>query len=325
MSRVIVARLTTAIPLLLTTSLLSFLLLYWAPGSFIDTIRSNPRIPENVILEIIRRYGLDRPWYVQYFSWLSGVVHGDFGISLVFERPVYSLLRDSVPRTLVLAGTAHLAGLVVGLALGLHSIRRIDGFWDRWAFRGALTLASIHPIVIASLAMTLAALLGILPAGGGSSMEASSLTPFGRLLDYLVHLALPAAVLTVVMLPGFFLQSRGVLAELTHAPFVRAGEARGLAETTLRFGHILPAGLVPLVSYAGSSLIRLLSDAFLVEVITGWPGLGWLALTALKNRDPYLLLGTLMVSAVVLSAGSLLADLLLARVDPRIRLEEASP
>lgn len=325
MSRVIVARLSTAIPLLLATSLLSFLLLYWAPGSFIDTIRANPRIPESMVLEIIRRFGLDRPWYVQYFSWLAGVVRGDFGVSLVFERPVYGLLRDSVPRTLVLAGTAQLTALIGGLALGLHSIRRIDGFWDRWAFRGALTLASIHPIVITSLAMTLAAVLGILPAGGGSSMEASTLTPLGRLLDYLVHLALPAAVLSVVMLPGFFLQSRGVLEELTRAPFVRAGEARGLAESTLRFRHILPAGLVPLVSYAGSSIVRLLSDAFLVEVITGWPGLGWLALTALKNRDPYLLLGTLMVSAVVLSAGSLLADLLLARVDPRIRLEEASP
>jgi peptide/nickel transport system permease protein len=324
MSRVIVARLATAIPLLLATSLLSFLLLYWAPGSFIDTIRSNPRIPDSVILEIVRRYGLDRPWYVQYFSWLSGLVHGDFGTSLVFERPVFGLLRDSVPRTLILAGTAQLVGLFGGLALGLRSIRRIDGIWDRWAFRGALTLASIHPIVIASLAMALAALWRIVPVGGGSSLGASSLPPIARTMDYLTHLALPAAVLSLVMLPGFFLQSRGVLAELTRAPFVRAGRARGLAEATLRFGHILPAGLVPLVSYAGSSIVRLLSEAFVVEVITGWPGIGWLALTALKNRDPYLLLGTLMVSAVVLSGASLLADLVLARVDPRIRLEEAS-
>lgn len=322
MSRVIVARLATAVPLLLATSLLSFLLLYWAPGSFIDTIRSNPRMPESVIVEMIRRYGLDRPWYVQYFSWVSGVVRGDFGVSLALERPVYGLLRDSVPRTLVLAGTAELVGFAGGLALGLRSIRRIDGIWDRWAFRVALTLASVHPIVIAGLAMTLAALFRVLPVGGGSSMDASSLPPFERLLDYLAHLAVPAAILSLVMLPGFFLQSRGVLAELTRAPFVRAGRSRGLAEATLRSGHILPAGLVPLVSYAGNSIVRLLGDAFVVEVITGWPGMGWLALTALRNRDPYLLLGTLVVSAVVLSGGSLLADLVLARVDPRIRLEE---
>jgi peptide/nickel transport system permease protein len=322
MRRVIVSRLATAVPLLLATSLLSFLLLYWAPGSFIDTIRSNPRLPESVILELIRSNGLDRPWYVQYLSWLWGVLRGDFGVSLVLERPVFGLLRTSVPRTLVLAGTAQVVGFAGGLALGLRSIRRLDGRWDRWAFRVALTVASIHPIVVASLAMTLAALLRVLPAGGGSGLDASSLPPFGRLLDYLAHLALPAGILSLVMLPGYFLQSRGVLAELTRAPFVRAGRARGLAETTLRFGHVLPAGLVPLVSYAGSSIVRLLGDAFVVEVITGWPGIGWLALTALRNRDPYLLLGTLMVSAVLLSAGSLVADLLLARIDPRIRLEE---
>jgi peptide/nickel transport system permease protein len=324
MGRVIVIRLATALPLLLLTSLLSFLLLYWAPGSFTDLVRSNPRIPESVVVEIVHRYGLDRPWYVQYLSWLSLAMRGDFGVSLAFERPVWSLLRDGVPRTLILAGTAHLAGLLGGLALGLRSIRRIGGIWDRWAFRGALALVSIHPVIIAILMMTLAAHLGILPAGGGSSMGGASLPPLERSLDYLDHLALPAAVLSLVMLPGFFLQSRGVLVELTRAPFVRAGRARGLAEATLRFGHVLPAGMVPLVSYAGSSIVRLLSDAFLVEVITGWPGIGWLALTALRYRDPYLLLGTLVVSAVVLSGASLLADVLLVRIDPRIRLEEGS-
>jgi peptide/nickel transport system permease protein len=324
LSRVIVARLATAIPLLLATSLLSFLLLYWAPGSFIDTVRSNPRMPESAIAEIIRRNGLDRPWYVQYVSWLSGVARGDFGVSLALERPVSGLLRDSVPRTLVLAGTAQLVGFLGGLALALRSIRNLGGVFDRWAFRAALTLSSIHPIVVAGLAMALAAFLRILPIGGGSSFGAAALPPFGRLMDYLAHLVLPASILSLVMLPGFFLQSRGVLAELLLAPFVRAGRARGLAEATLRSEHVLPAGLVPLVSYAGSSIVRLLGDAFVVEVITGWPGIGWLALTALRNRDPYLLLGTLMVSAVVLSLGSLLADLLLARVDPRIRLEEAT-
>jgi peptide/nickel transport system permease protein len=324
MSRVVVTRLLTAVPLLLVTSLLTFLLLYCAPGSFVDTIRMNPRIPETVVAEIVHRYGLDRPWYVQYLSWLTGVLRLDFGVSLAFERPVWSLLRASVPRTLVLAGTAQLTALVAGVALGLRSIRRLDGRWDRWSLKGALALASIHPIVIAFLAMTFAARSGALPVGGGSSLGASSLPAGARSVDYLVHLALPAFVLSLTMLPGFFLQSRGVLADAARAPFVRAGRARGLAEDRLRFAHVLPAGLVPLVSYTGSSIVRLLSDAFLVEVVTGWPGMGWLALIALQKRDPYLLLGTLIVAAIVLSGATLIADVVLARIDPRIRLEGAT-
>ncbi|MGH9388218.1 MAG: ABC transporter permease subunit, partial [Vicinamibacteria bacterium] len=124
--------------------------------------------------------------------------------------------------------------------------------------------------------------------------------------------------------PGFFLQARGVMAEVLPSPFVAAGRAQGLPERTLVLRHLLPASLAPLVSYTSSSLSRLLNGAFLVEVVTGWPGMGRLALVALRERDSFLLLGALVVAGVILSVGNLMSDLLLAEVDPRIRLEEAS-
>jgi peptide/nickel transport system permease protein len=324
MGRVVLARLSSAIPLLVATTLLSFLLIHWAPGSFLDLVRGNPNIPESVIRELEERYGLDRPLYLQYGSWLLAAARGDFGPSVHFQRPVGDLLKESAPRTVVLASIALLFCATAGTALGLLSLRNLNGVWDRIACRAALALVSVHPVIVALLALGFAAWTGGLPIGGGSSLGASSLPWWGRGGDYLRHLVLPEAVLVLVMLPGFFLHARGVLADALPSPFVAAGRAQGLPERTLVLRHLLPATLSPVVSYASSSLSRLLNAAFLVEVVTGWPGMGRLALVALRDRDPFLLLGTLVVSGVVLSLGNLVADILLAEVDPRIRLEEAS-
>jgi peptide/nickel transport system permease protein len=324
MRRVILARLAAAVPLLIATSLFSFLLIHWAPGSFLDQLRLNPGISSRVIDELAHRYGLDRPWYEQYLAWVAGLTHGDMGPSLSFQRPVEDLLRDSVPRTLALSGFALAFSFVAGVALGVASALRLNGVWDRWACRLALGVLSIHPVVLAIIALSLAAHTGVLPIGGGSSPDASSLPFWPRALDYARHFTLPAATLTLFMLPAFFLQARGALADLLPSSFVRAGRSLGLREWTLLIHHALPAALAPTASFAASSIPRLLNGAFLVEVVTGWPGMGRLALTALRQHDSFLLLGTLVVAAVVLVLGGLLVDLFLARVDPRVRLEEAT-
>ncbi len=324
MGRVVLSRLSSAVPLLLLTTLLSFLLIHWAPGSFLDQLRVHPGIPESVIERLEERYGLDRPWHLQYSAWLAGVARGDFGPSLRFQRPVSDLLKESLPRTLALAGLALVFCLVAGTALGLVSVRSLNGSWDRGACRAALALASTHPVILALLGLSFAAATGALPLGGGSSLGASSLSWSGRAADFARHLMLPGAVLILVLLPGFFLHARGVMAEVLPLPFVAASRAQGLSEGTIVLRHLLPVTLAPLVSYASSSLSRVLNGAFLVEVVTGWPGMGRLALVALRERDSFLLLGTLVVAAVILVLGNLLADVVLAEVDPRIRLEEAS-
>jgi peptide/nickel transport system permease protein len=324
MRRVVLTRVLSSIPLLLATTLLSFLLVHWAPGSFLDQLRLHPGIPESVIERLEERYGVDLPWHRQYYSWLLAASRGDFGFSLRFQRPVADLLKESLPRTLLLSAIALGCSVAFGTGLGLVSVRRLNGPWDRIACRSALALASVHPVILAIVALSLAAATGALPLGGGSSLAASSLSSWARGADYLRHLVLPESVLVLVLLPGFFLHARGVMAEVLPAPFIAAGRAQGLCERTLVLRHLLPATLSPLVSYASSSLARALNGAFLVEVVTGWPGMGRLALVALRERDSFLLLGTLAVAGVVLSLGNLVADLLLAKVDPRIRLEEAS-
>jgi peptide/nickel transport system permease protein len=324
MTRVVLTRLASALPLLLATTLLSFLLVYWAPGTFLDQLRLQPGVSESAIAELESRYGLDRPFYLQYSSWLTSAIHGDFGFSFRFQRPVADLLAESAPRTLVLAGGALAGSLLVAVALALFCVRRLNGRADRVFCRASLALLSVHPIILAILGLAFSAATGSLPLGGGSSLDAASLGLWDRTFDYLGHLVLPGAILILVLVPAFFLHARGVMADLLPASFVAAGRAQGLSERTLVLRHLLPAALAPVVSYGSSSLPRVLNGAFLVEVVTGWPGMGRLALVALGERDPFLLLGTLVVAGVVLALGNLAADLLLAEVDPRIRLEEAS-
>jgi peptide/nickel transport system permease protein len=144
-----------------------------------------------------------------------------------------------------------------------------------------------------------------------------------RAADFAGRLALPALVLSIAMVPTFFLQARGALLETLPTDFSRAARARGLSATRVLFKHGLRAALVPVLTYAGSSVGRLLNGAFLVEVVTGWPGIGRLAWGALLTRDSFLVLGILMLAASLMLAGNLAADLAVAAADPRIRLEES--
>jgi peptide/nickel transport system permease protein len=322
MARVIWARATMAVVLLLAASFLSFALLHASPGTFLDQLRFHPGISQSVLDVLEKRYGLDRPWHIQYAHWLMGALRGDFGLSLSYQRPVNELLRDAVPRTLALTALAQLAGAGLGVALGLLAVRRLHGGLDRWACRFALVLAAVHPIVLSLAGLAVAASTGLLPIGGGSASVATTPSSWSLGADFLRHLLLPASILTVFMIPGFFLQARGAFTEVLAAPFVQAAKAAGVSRGAILRQHVLPAGLVPLLGYASVSVARLLNGAFLVEVVTGWPGMGRLTMTAMHGRDPFLLLGTLVFASVLLLGGNLVSDILLALADPRVRLEE---
>ena len=144
-----------------------------------------------------------------------------------------------------------------------------------------------------------------------------------RAADFLKQLALPVLVLSIATAPLFFLQARGALLETLPSGFTRAARARGLSATRVLFKHGLRAASVPVLTYAGASVGRLLNGAFLVEVVTGWPGIGRLAWGVLLARDSFLVLGILILAASLMLAGNLAADLAVAAADPRIRLEES--
>ncbi len=323
MRRIALARILTAVPLLIGVSLVSFLLLHLAPGSFIDRFRLDPAIPEATIDLLNRRFGLDQPWPQQYLSWLAGVFQGDLGFSLTFQRPVIQLLGQGAVYTLFLVLSAGFVASTSGLALALLATARPGGFADKVLTTLALALVSIPTLVLAVAALGIAAATGAVPLGGGSEVGISEASLLVRSLDFAHHLVLPAVVLSGAVGPMFFLQARGALMEILPSEFARAARSRGLTGARVLVRHCLPAALVPVLTFAGSSVGRLLNGAFLVEVVTGWPGMGRLAWRALLARDPFLILGILVLAAFLMLLGNLAADIAVAAADPRIRLEEA--
>jgi peptide/nickel transport system permease protein len=304
--------------LVLAVSVLSFLFADLAPGDFFSEMRLERGVTEQTVAALRKEQGLDRPLMARYAAWVGSVGRGEFGYSLAYRSPVGPLLRQRIPGTLLLTGSATLLAWMMAIPLGVWNAAR-RGSWSDSVTKVILSLLlSIPDIVLVFVFLMLAVSTGWLPAGGMHSPGAESLGPWEAFGDTLRHLAIPVAVLVLGMLPALARHVRASVAECMEAPFALAARAQGIPRRRRLYAHVLPAALNPLISLFGFSLGTLLSASLLVEVVVGWPGLGPLFLEAIMARDFALVLGVVMSSTTLLIAGNLVADLLLYRADPRI-------
>ena len=305
--------------LLFGVSVLCFLFTEMAPGSFFDEMRLNPQISRETILALHTRYGLDQPLLVRYGHWLAAVVRGDLGFSIAYNSPVAPLLWSRALNTLLLATIAMLLTWLIGVPLGVWSAAHRGRWLDRVIETGNSVLISIPEIVIAIGLLALAVRWRTVPVGGMMSMGHEELSAWGKIQDLLRHLLLPTAILVLAGIAIVIRHVRASVVEVLDAPYVRAGRGLGIGQARLLFRHVLPVAASPAISLFGFSIASLLSGSLLVEVTTGWPGLGPLLLEATLARDLYLVIGGIIFSSVFLVAGNFFADLLLMASDPRIR------
>jgi peptide/nickel transport system permease protein len=315
----VLRRLLHAALLLVGVSLLTFAFSELAPGDYYTQMRAAPTIAPETVEALRHKAGYDRPLPVRYAAWATSVIRGDFGYSLAYAGPVAPLVRERLGATLLLAGSATFAAWLLAIPLGLWNATRRG--WQDAAARVAMALLLIVPdLLLAIVLLLLAVETGWFPAGGMASPDAASLPAWRRLLDLLRHLCLPAAVLTIGMLPVLVRHVRAAVLEVMDAPFALSARAQGIPPLRLLYRHLLPAAVNPLVSLFGLSIGTLLSASLLVEVVMGWPGLGPLLIEAIMARDVAIVLAVVMLSATFLILGNLAADLLLYRLDPRIRV-----
>jgi peptide/nickel transport system permease protein len=313
-------RLFHAMFLLLGVSVLSFLFADLAPGDFFSELRLDPRVSADTVAGLRAQYGLDRPLPVRYGAWLGSVAQGNFGYSLAYHSPVGPLLRQRMRGTLLLTATATWVAWLLAVPLGIWNATQ-RGTWRDGFLKLVLgLLLSIPDLLLAIVFLVLGVQSGWFPAGGMQSPDLSSLSPVDRVRDLAWHMALPVAVLVIGMLPILVRHVRASMVEAMDSPFALSARAHGIPRRRLLFRHLLPAALNPLISLFGFSLGTLLSASLLIEVIMGWPGLGPLFLDAIMARDFALVLGVVMISTIFLVTGNLVADLLLYRMDPRIRV-----
>jgi peptide/nickel transport system permease protein len=323
MKTFLLRRLLATVPLLLAVTFITQALLIASPGDYFTTLAENPSMTAERLENLRARYHLDTDnIFVRYWYWLRGAVVGDFGYSFKFQTPVWSLITDRILNTLLLAVGALVISWGLAIPLGILSAVKKDSIFDRFA--GAVSFFGLSiPSVFFSLLMILfAARTGLFPVGGiHDQVYWDFMTPWQKFVDVLHHLFLPAMVLGTIGMAQYMRQMRGEMIETLSQDYIRTARSKGLSGGRVLFRHALGNAINPLITLFGFSFAYLLSGAFLTEFVFAWPGMGRLTVEALIDKDEPLVMASIVMVTVMLVIGNLLADVLLALIDPRIRLE----
>ncbi len=318
-------RLAAAVGIVFAVVTLVFFAIHLAPGTPFLPSGDRPMDPA-VEAGLRARFGLDRPLPAQYVSYLGALGRGDLGESFSQQRPVALALEEAIPNTVVLAGAALAIDLLLGLAIGAlqaaYARRRLDTLLTN-------TTLFVYSVPTFWLGLVLLLVFGQelhwFPVGGVTDpVLYDSFSAGGRLVDRLRHLALPALSLGLVGAAGTARFQRAALLEALGQGFVRTARAKGLTESRVLLTHALRNALLPTITLLGLALPFLLTGSVVVETVFAWPGMGKLAADAVLSRDYPVVMATTIAASALVVAGSLLADILYAVADPRVRQERAA-
>lgn len=315
----ITRRILQLIPLVLGITFMSFAIMKLAPGDYLSTMRQNPDISPETIARLSADFGLDKPWLVQYLIWIKNAFHGDFGYSFTYKMPVFQLIGSYAGATLLLSLTSLLFSYCVALPMGIYAATHKNGLIDRIASVLAAAGIALPGFFVAILALMFAESTGWFPVAGMESNNYSSLSAVGKVLDVGKHLILPTLVLGTRGVASIMRMMRGNLLDVLSENYILAARARGMSERVVIIKHAARSAINPLITMFGGDLGGLLAGAALVENVMAWPGLGRLLLASVQSKDLYVAMGSFIMGAGMLIVGNLIADVLLAVTDPRIK------
>ncbi len=321
MLRYIVRRLLQMIPILFGITLITFVIIN-AAGSPMQDMEFNPRVKPEDIARIRGNLGLDEPVWKRYFIWVGNVLQGDLGLSLINFRPVSERIQEVLFNTLLLSVSSTLISLSIAVPLGIYAATHRNGIVDRLASVLSVAGYAIPTVWLGVLLILLFAVqfdkwgLPSLPVGGVRDLRGD-----GGLKDRVEHLILPISALVIPQVGIWLFWVRSNMLEVLGQDYMRAARARGLREKSVLYGHGLRNALIPLVTIVGLSIPDVFAGALVVENVFAYPGMGRLTITAIGDKDHTLVMGITLIFAVLVIVGNLIADLLYAVADPRIRLD----
>lgn len=318
----VLRRLLLSLPILFGITLITFGIVHLTPGGFSAVqMEMNPAISPDSIARLRELYGLDRPWPEQYGRWVARLARLDFGRSFVDQRPVWDKIADRLPATLLLQGVSLAVIFLIAIPLGVYAALHHNRAPDR-----ALTVAtfigySIPTFWLALLCMLLfGVVLNWLPISGMTSVGHDALGFWDRLLDSAAHLVLPVFITAFGGLASISRFTRSSMLEVIRQDYVRLALAKGLPPRRVYYRHALRNALLPVVTLLGLSLPGLIGGSFIFETLFAWPGMGRLAYESALAFDYPTIMGVAVIGAALTLLGNLLADVLYAAADPRIRL-----
>ncbi len=321
MRQFIIRRLFLSVFILFGVAIIIYTLIRAMPGDYVSTITAgNPNVTEEMVTRLRRLYGLDVGVFQGFINWLSQAVRGNLGTSFIYQRPVAQVISEKMWVSFWLAFIAFIIQLLIAIPLGVISATRQYSKLDYAVSTFALVGISLPGFFFAAiLQRTFAIGLGVLPLQGMVTAR-YNYTGFRLLLDMGKHFILPVAVLTVTGVGGLMRYSRTNMLEVLNADYVRTARAKGLSENKVIYKHAFRNTLIPIVTMIGGSIPGLFSGAIITEGIFAIDGLGNTALVAMRQGDVPFIMAFNMFLAVLTLLGTLIADLLYAVVDPRVRL-----
>ncbi|MCP4185254.1 MAG: ABC transporter permease [Hyphomicrobiales bacterium] len=315
----LIRRLAWSILLIFAVLVLNFLLIHMAPGDPADVIAGEMGGATQEMLDDIRKsYGLDKPLHVQLWVYLSRAVQGDLGNSFFYNSSVLDLILSRIGPTLLLVITSLLFALVIGTALGVIAARKPNGYLSYF-----VTIVSIvgyaAPIFWTGLMLVIlfASVIPLFPISGMYDIRTEG-GMFVRGMDVAHHLVLPAFTLAIVYLAQYSRLTRASMLEILGSDYIRTARAKGVSEFKIYSKHALRNAILPIVTIAGLQFGSVISGAVLVETVFSWPGLGTLAFESILARDYPTILGILFFSAVLVIIANIITDMTYRLVDPRV-------
>lgn len=325
MLRFIVRRLIHMIPIVLLVVAIGFLLIQIAPGDIFTQLVLNPDIrPED--LEMFRvRFGLTDPWYIQFVKYLWNVLRGDFGFSENFKAPVFTIVQQRAAATILLSltslGLAWGFSLPAGIVAATHQYKWQDQVVSVFAFIGLAIPNFFLAFLLLYIVTATSNPPGTwLPIGGMVSLDHDQLNLIGRFFDLARHMVIPVFVIGTSAMAGLTRIMRANMLDIMNQQYVVTARSKGQTERKVIYRHALRNAINPMITILGFQISAVLAGSALVENVVAWPGLGRVILQAILSQDLYLVVGSLIYSSILLVMGNLVADILLAVVDPRIRI-----
>ncbi|HWL41029.1 MAG TPA: ABC transporter permease [Gemmatimonadaceae bacterium] len=321
MLRYLAQRLAQAAVILVFVTAISFALIHLAPGDPFSAVIDNPNVNEAIRDRLRAQYGFDRPVPEQFVRYLGQLSRGELGWSFSHDRPVRDVLAHALPNTLLLMTIALVGSFALGILVALVQVSRRGTATDHVLGGVSLLFLSMPDFWLAILALlTFTYWLPIFPVGGAvDPVMHEYMGLWGRIMDRLKHLILPALTLTLLASAGIARYQRAALLDVLPADYIRTARLKGLTEKEILRRHALRNATLPIISLIGLSFPALLTGAVFIERVFAWPGMGYALVNAISSRDYPLVVGAVIIGSVMVMVGSLVADILYAWADPRLR------
>ncbi len=315
MMRYIIKRILIAIPVLIGITMLDYIIMSLAGSPL--AMMQGPRVSQAAVEARAIQLGLDQPLHVQYFTWLTQLLNGNWGYSTKTFQPVYSMISSNLGPTLLLMGTSMLLSFLVAIPLGVYSATHQYSKGDYASVTFSFLGTSIPSFFLSLILVYLFTIkLGWLPSSGMTTLGTG-----GDAWDVIRHMIMPVIVLTASLAGSNIRYIRSSVLEILQQDYLRTAKAKGIGEFLTINKHAMRNALLPIVTVIGMQIPMLIGGAVIVEQVFSWPGLGLLTMTSIMNRDYPVIMGVSLLSAVIVLAGNLLTDILYAVVDPTIQLK----